>query len=131
MFVRWKNRTLTARNGAGPNSRSFYAVIVKNQRVEGRTRQKVIKYLAHINESEIDLPEHREYFWQRVDHGLTDLDLTHEERFEIEAKLAGVVRRPSGEYDIEKLRGAAGEGRYELGQLQRAHDECGVEWPVA
>ena len=42
---------------------------------------------------------------------------------EIEAKLAGVVRRPSGEYDIEKLRGAAGEGRYELGQLQRAHDE--------
>jgi hypothetical protein len=124
MFVRWKNRTLATRTGSGLNDRSFYAVIVKNQRVEGRTRQKVVKYLAHINESEIDLPEHREYFWQRVDLGLRDLDLSREERAEIEMKLAGVVRRPGEENGFGSPHAAAAGGRYEIGLLQPTGGEC-------
>jgi hypothetical protein len=123
MFVRWKHRTLAARNGSGANVRSLYAVIVKNHRVEGRTRQKVVKYLAHITESDIDRPEHREYFWQRVDQGLAGLGLGREERAEIEAKLAGVVRRPDRGDELGELLMATAGICYEPDGFQLTRDE--------
>jgi hypothetical protein len=101
MFVRWKNRTLARKNGSGPAERSLYAVIVKNQRVEGRTKQKVVKYLAHISEGHLNDPIHQSHFWERVDQALAELvsvpelAMTPELRKEIESKLASVVARPS------------------------------------
>jgi hypothetical protein len=94
MFVRWKNRTLAKRHGAVPAERSLYAVVVKNQRVEGRTKQKVVKYLAHISERCLMDPQHQANFWQRADQALSEIEMTPEQRIEIEEKLLAVVARP-------------------------------------
>jgi hypothetical protein len=95
MFVRWKNRTLAKKHSSVPAERSLYAVIVKNQRVEGRTKQKVVKYLAHISESQLGDAEHQANFWLRADQALAELELTAEQRTEVEEKLASVVARPA------------------------------------
>lgn len=94
MFVRWKNRTLAKRHGAVPAERSLYAVVVKNQRIEGRTKQKVVKYLAHISERCLMDPQHQANFWQRADQALSEIEMTPEQRTEIEEKLRVVVARP-------------------------------------
>jgi hypothetical protein len=95
MFVRWKNRTLARKHGSDPAERSLYAVIVKNQRVEGRTKQKVVKYLAHISEQHLADQQHQANFWHRTDQALAELELTAELRAEIEEKIASVVPRPA------------------------------------
>lgn len=94
MFVRWKNRTLAKRHGAVPAERSLYAVVVKNQRIEGRTKQKVVKYLAHISERCLMDPQHQANFWQRADQALSEIEMAPEQRAEIEEKLRVVVARP-------------------------------------
>ena len=94
MFVRWKNRTLAKKHGGVPAERSLYAVVVKNQRVDGRTKQKVVKYLAHIGERSLHDVEHQANFWLRADQALAELELTPEQRAEIEEKLLTVVPRP-------------------------------------
>lgn len=95
MFVRWKKRTLAPKNGSTTPERSLYAVIVKNQRIEGQTRQKVVKYLAHINEALLADPLHQSHFWERAEQGLAELQLEPALKKEIEKKLAATVARPT------------------------------------
>jgi hypothetical protein len=93
MFVRWKRRKLAQKESACSQAYSLYAVLVRNQRVEGKTMQQVVKYLAYISESDIEDPAERLRFWERVDKGLIDLHLPPDQVEAIDQKLNRVVPR--------------------------------------
>lgn len=101
MFVRWKKRDL--RRGGG---RVLYAVVVENHRLDGKVRQKVLKHLATIKERRVDAVAHQEYFWQRVDWCLEEMQIEPAVRQEIEVTLAATVPRPP-------VRGSAEWAAYE------------------
>jgi hypothetical protein len=90
VFVRWKRRDLR-RRGAG---RVFYAVLVESHRVDGKVRQKVLAHLAHIKEQYLSALAHQEFFWQRVDWRLEEMQIETTARHKIERKLAETVPRP-------------------------------------
>ncbi len=90
MFVRWKTRQLT-RTESGAPERSLYAVLVECRRVDGQPRQKVIKYLAHINEERIDTPRECKAFWEQAKQSLDSVDFEPGMRRKIEAKIAEIV----------------------------------------
>jgi hypothetical protein len=90
MFVRWKSRQLT-RTESGAPERSLYAVLVECRRIDGQPRQKVIKYLAHINEEHIGNPRECREFWERTRQSLDSVDFEPGVRRKLEAKIAEVV----------------------------------------
>jgi len=94
MFMRWKRRRLVQHDGNGLPQYSLYAVLVENQRVEGRTMQRVVKYLGYIAEIAIHHDEERERFWERIAEALNDMALEPERRRIIEEKIAVLVPRP-------------------------------------
>src|SRR5688572_29667158 len=95
MYVRWKVRKLSRRGKLGPARRAFYAVLVECRRVDGQPRQKVVKYLAHINEQDLGVSDSRQLFWDQANEGLGTIDMTADERARIEEKLEEVVPRPA------------------------------------
>ena len=90
MFVRWKSRQLT-RTESGAPERSLYAVLVECRRIDGQPRQKVIKYLAHINEEHLDTPRECKAFWEQAKQSLDSVDFEPGVRRRIEGKIAEVV----------------------------------------
>jgi len=98
MFVRWKKRQLSSDTAAfdTPNI-SLYAVLVKNHRIDGKTRQKVVKYLGYINEASLEDSAHQERFWQQVRGNLDEMGMeTEQEEYQkIIAKLAETVPHPA------------------------------------
>jgi hypothetical protein len=95
MYVRWKVRKLSRRGKLGPARRAFYAVLVECRRVDGQPRQKVVKYLAHINEQDLGVADSRRLFWEQANEGLGTIEMTVDERAKIEEKLEEVVARPA------------------------------------
>jgi hypothetical protein len=108
MFVRWKTRKLAGEEGVSPEKTSLYAVLVENHRIEGKTRQKVVRYLGYISESQIDDPVHQRRFWEQVENNMRGLSLTSAEQIALEAKITGRVARPTG---IQLLTGIHSEAR--------------------
>ena len=98
MFVRIKRRKLRKDNGT-----TRYAVLVKSVWEQGRPRQKVVRYLARIQECYLTAPAHRQLFWLHVDAHLADLRLDSDTRARCEQRLAREVARPSPE-ELEALR---------------------------
>jgi hypothetical protein len=94
MYVRWKVRKLSRRGKLGPARRAFYAVLVECRRVDGQPRQKVVKYLAHINEQDLGISDARRLFWEQANDGLGTIEIGTDERARIEEKLEEVVPRP-------------------------------------
>ncbi len=95
MFMRWKRRRLMQYDVDGRPQYSLYAVLVENQRVEGRSMQRVVKYLGYIAEIAIHHDEERERFWGRIAASLNDMALDPERRRMIEEKIAVMVPRPA------------------------------------
>lgn len=95
MYVRWKVRKLSRRGKLGPARRAFYAVLVECRRVDGQPRQKVVKYLAHINEQDLGVSDARRLFWEQANEGLGTIEMGPDERARIEEKLEEVVPRPA------------------------------------
>jgi hypothetical protein len=101
MFLRWKRRTLQrpkyrgiSRNGV---SVLLSAVLTETVRIDGKPRQRVVKYLGSIQEWRI---EQRAYyilrdFWGPVLSRLDSLDLPKKQRREIEKQIAEVVPKPT------------------------------------
>ena len=73
MFLRFKSRIIGKVDSSNPPSRSLYAVVVHNQRIEGKTRQRVVKYLAQISETDIPDPLHQRRFWNRATLAMDDV----------------------------------------------------------
>ena len=82
VFLRWKIRKLPKLTNRwhGPYNRKsesllYSAVVVESERVNGKPRQRIVRYLASIQEDEIRWrrPGVIVTFWQAVDRGLVDL----------------------------------------------------------
>ena len=100
MFVRWKRRNTNpkrTRGWPGLAEHSLYAVLVRSDRVDGKPRQRVVRYLAHIGEQYTGATAHQQYFWERVDAQLDDLGLDDAIRQSVTSSLIEVVPRPSSQ----------------------------------
>jgi hypothetical protein len=116
MFVRWKTRKLAGEDGISPEKISLYAVLVENHRIEGKTRQKVVRYLGYINESQIGDPAHQHRFWEQVDSNMRGLSLTSAEQIALEAKITARVAKPTGIQLITGIHSEARAPRYAVQQ---------------
>jgi hypothetical protein len=67
MFVRWKKRPLSR------GDFDLCAVVVASERIDGKPRQRYIKYLAGISISSIDDRYSVWRFWEKVDHKLNSI----------------------------------------------------------
>lgn len=107
MFFRWKKRKQPPTEYRGrraqsalqlPTSESTYhsALMVESVRVDGKPKQRTVKYLGSIGELQIQSPlaSDRSLFWAQVGQHLTELDLPEDQRREIEAKIEAKVPRP-------------------------------------
>src|SRR5215212_3071477 len=73
VFVRWKRTRLKRdRYGSKAGEEILRAVVVESRRVGGKPRQRVVRYLGTIRESDISFPRPMslDRFWQQVDAGL-------------------------------------------------------------
>src|SRR5262245_5726237 len=91
MFVRWKKRLLHKEKG----HHALSAVLVQSARVNGKPRQRIIRYLATVSEKDLRVTAHRESFWASVDQHLDDLAIDSALRQQVEEKLTAVVARPT------------------------------------
>ncbi len=74
MFVRWKRRPLRRRHPwSPPDEHALYAVLVVARRVDGRPRQRVVRYLGAIKEGQLRYPLSVDHFWQTVDRNLAEV----------------------------------------------------------
>ena len=90
MFVRWKRRRRCSGHWAGRVRMS--AILVESYRdADGKPRQRHIKYLASLFESQEKKPYHRQVFWETASRNLDELDLPEADRAKIEEALAAVV----------------------------------------
>lgn len=97
MYVRW-NRYKRATG----NEDYIYAVLVESHRVDGRPRQRTIKYLGGISEN-TPYASHRENFWKEAEKKINEIGLVPEAREKLTLKMKTVIPRPSEE-DVEKER---------------------------
>lgn len=100
MFVRWKKRQLSSDiNNPEARNISLYAVLVENHRIEGKTRQKVVKYLGYINEAHLGETLHQRRFWQQVTGNLRMLGMQEEQDDyrRIVSRLLAVVPNPDSQ----------------------------------
>ncbi len=105
MFVRWKRKRRRDDTSGFGNARTVTpqwlrsAVIVESIRVDGRPKQRILKYLGSIRECYLDPDNHASiyhwgYFWRSVDANLEQLELSDVDRVRIVAVLEDVVPRP-------------------------------------
>jgi hypothetical protein len=95
VFVRWKRRPLRRRREtSSPAEQALSAVLVETHRVDGRPRQRVVRYLATIKAGQLVYPLSVERFWQAVDARLAELPLADDQRHVIERKIGEAVPRP-------------------------------------
>jgi hypothetical protein len=116
MFVRWKTRKLAGEDGLSPEKTSLYAVLVENHRIEGKTRQKVVRYLGYINESQIGNPAHQRRFWEQVENNMSGLNLTSTEQLALAAKITERVARPTSFHLIAGIHSETRTTRYAVPQ---------------
>ena len=62
--------------------------------MDGRPRQRVVRYLGAIREGRLVYPLSTDRFWRDVDAALAEVQLDDEQRDAIEAGLAATVPRP-------------------------------------
>jgi hypothetical protein len=93
MYVRWNKKE----RGWGRRKNDFlYAVLVESRRIDGKPRQKIIAYLASIEEKDIKKdPFRREIFWKAVTKNIESLSLSPEIREKIEESIMQRVSRPT------------------------------------
>jgi hypothetical protein len=98
MFVRWNRRE---RKGRGkPKADALYAVLVESTRVNGKPRQKTIKYLGWLPLDLGSASREVTHFWITVDRAIEELKLPGTEREKILASLAKVA--PARKAKVEK-----------------------------
>ena len=104
MFVRWNRRKRSGMMpGWKPKADAVYAVLVESIRINGKPRQRTIKYLGYIVTDRINSPFPAKEFWASAEKGLSELDLSPEVRDKIIADLKKVVPIPTKK-DVEKAR---------------------------
>jgi len=104
MYVRWKRYARKGEKryerGVGfvAEGRTLWTVVlVESQRIGGKPRQRVVRYLGAMSDHQLCYPARRLDFWRSVERHLDDLGITGDDRGRIEARLAGVVPRPTAD----------------------------------
>jgi hypothetical protein len=92
MYVRWK-RSIVRRSA----DRRLSAVLVESRRIDGKPRQRVVRYLGSTWERQLGNPLERLGFWRGVDRHLAELALDDSTRERITDTLAMTVPPPSEE----------------------------------
>jgi len=96
MYVRWNRKKRTKDITWVKEEGDFlYAVLVENTRIDGKPRQKSIKYLGGIGERQNTYTQIR--FWEHADQNLSAIYLDGSTRNKIIDKLKEKVPRPSEE----------------------------------
>ena len=104
MYVRWNRRKRTKTGWRAKKGDYISAVLVESIRVNGKPRQKIIKFLGSIGEDSLNRVFHRRDFWNTSEKNLSALDLSDETMDKIITRLKEVVPRPSEE-EIEQEMG--------------------------
>jgi hypothetical protein len=94
------------------------AQLVECHRIDGKPRQRVVKYLGIISQGQIASVNHRTYFWRHVGAALSELALPAEQQRAIELALHERVPFPTNEEAA-----AAAEHLQQL--TQRIHQSLG------
>jgi hypothetical protein len=100
MFVHWKIRGAWRAYKDVPHrnpGRSFSAVLIRSESVDGELQQRVVASLGYIEEDFLDSKARQLSFWEGVDRYLNALALSPGERQRIEEQLRDVVARPTPE----------------------------------
>ena len=94
MYVRWNKANRQRPHGF--KYVSHIAVLVESKRIDGRPRQKVLKYLGSIESYLMKEPHIQRYFWKNVSVRLDSLQppLTADERKKIEDIIQKTVPMP-------------------------------------
>jgi hypothetical protein len=74
MFIRWNRKLLAQSNPLEPMRYLLSAVLVESHRENGKPRQRVLKYLASIQEDHLESREHRARFWETVEEQLSGFE---------------------------------------------------------
>ena len=108
MYIRWKRRPVGANrgySGSPQNEQHLDVVLARSERVDGKPRQRVVKYLGTIRESYIDPASITNtyvqtrarfaltWFWEKVDRALGELELDDATRELLAANVAARVPR--------------------------------------
>jgi hypothetical protein len=128
MFVRWKRkRRKDDRRGWGKDQIVtpqwlLSAVLVESVRINGKPRQRTIRYLGSIREQYLDLSEgastaRRFHFWRGVEWSLDQLELSDLDRVRIIAAIEERVPQPTSE-DIQRNNERRDELEHRLKVLQ-------------
>ena len=91
MYVRWKKKNRKRRYNESIPKVTLCAVIVRSQRINGKSKQKVVKYLGSIREEQVKYSYSRDIFWRNVRQKLYELDINTKDREVIIRKLREVV----------------------------------------
>ena len=67
---------------------------MESHRLDGKPRQRIVRYLAAIRGGQLVYPLSTDRFWQDVDRTLADLALEDDQRRAIEDKITATVPRP-------------------------------------
>ena len=106
MFVRWKHSRLKRdRHGSEAGEEILRAVVVEGRRVDGKPRQRVVRYLGTIHESDVSRPRllSLDRFWRQVDAGLDELGVHDVDRLAMASTISARVPRPDPT-DVERTR---------------------------
>jgi len=130
MYVRWNKRK--RKPGQGRKAGDYLtAVLVKNTRINGKPRQKIVKSLGSIEEGAfVDRLEYAivlYQFWWKVDRNLILVNLPNEDREKVIAALKKTVPMVTDE-DIKQLYGEEAfqniQFNFNLREERRASKVC-------
>ncbi len=96
-------RVVAIRESQPSGDYALSAQLVESHRIDGKPRQKVIKYLGSINEARIQYVGHRIGFWRTASAAFKALALPPEQQHIIELALHARVPFPTKE-SIEEER---------------------------
>ncbi len=107
-YIRWKQRSLCRDPWLG--GFSLTAILVESQRVNGKPRQRYVRYLASIRVNELSVldggvsPQHVVRFWRDIDRVLDRLNgRLNGCRPQVEASVARVLPRLDPETEVRML----------------------------
>ena len=114
MFVRWKRRQLKKDRGWDfvdkrhkPAPVLLSAVLVESVRIDGKPRQRIVRYLGSIHDAELTDTQGalwRRHFWTVADRRLADMALADAQRVQIVAQLEDGGARPTDQELDQRMR---------------------------
>jgi hypothetical protein len=70
-------------------------VLMERQQIDGKERQRPVKYLAQIHERDMGDQVQQAIFWARIGAMLDEMAIDVDERKKIERQIRALIPRPS------------------------------------